>query len=100
MACGAARNSTNPSSHSARRSRTAGSTTRPSATASVSDEYFPVHPATDGAVALAMAHTIVREGLADRASLVHEHLTAVRRAGADILITYHARRALREGWLD
>ena len=40
---------------------------RPSATASVSDEYFPIHPATDGAVALAMAHVIVGQGLADRA---------------------------------
>ncbi len=40
---------------------------RPSATASVSDEYFPIHPATDGAVALAMAHVIVAEGLHDRA---------------------------------
>ncbi len=38
---------------------------RPSATACVSDEYFPVAPASDGAIALAMAHVIVREGLAD-----------------------------------
>lgn len=38
---------------------------RPSATASVSDEYFPVAPASDGAIALAMAHVIVSEGLAD-----------------------------------
>ena len=40
---------------------------RPSATASVSDEYFPIFPGTDGAVALAMAHVLVRDGLADRA---------------------------------
>lgn len=40
---------------------------RPSATASVSDEYFPVMPGSDGAIALAMAHVIVREGLSDRA---------------------------------
>ncbi len=40
---------------------------RPSATASVSDEYFPVTPASDGAIALAMAHVIVAEGLADEA---------------------------------
>jgi anaerobic selenocysteine-containing dehydrogenase len=39
---------------------------RPSATASVSDEYFPIHPATDGAVALSIGHVIVREGVADR----------------------------------
>ncbi|MFG0316892.1 MAG: molybdopterin-dependent oxidoreductase, partial [Planctomycetota bacterium JB042] len=38
---------------------------RPSATASVSDEYHPVMPGTDGAVALAMGHVIVNEGLAD-----------------------------------
>lgn len=40
---------------------------RPSATASVSDEYFPVTPASDGAIALAMAHVILAEGLADEA---------------------------------
>ena len=40
---------------------------RPSATASVSDEYHPVVPASDGAIALAMAHVIVSEGLADEA---------------------------------
>jgi len=39
---------------------------RPSATASQSDEFFAIHPATDGAVALAMAQVIVDEGLADR----------------------------------
>ncbi|MCX2980656.1 hypothetical protein EYC98_07170 [Halieaceae bacterium IMCC14734] len=39
---------------------------RPTATASVSDEYFAVNPASDGAIALAMAHVIVREGLEDR----------------------------------
>ena len=48
----------------------------------------------------AAVEALAEKGLADRAALVHEHLTAVRRAGADILITYHARRALREGWLD
>ena len=48
----------------------------------------------------AAVEALAERGLADRAALVHEHLTAVRRAGADILITYHARRALREGWLD
>lgn len=40
---------------------------RPSATASVSDEYWKVAPASDGAIALAMAHVIVAEGLEDRA---------------------------------
>ena len=40
---------------------------RPSATASVSDEYFAVAPASDGAIAMAMAQVIVAEGLADEA---------------------------------
>ncbi len=40
---------------------------RPSATASISDEYWKVDPASDGAIALAMARVIVDEGLADRA---------------------------------
>ncbi len=48
----------------------------------------------------AAVEALAEKGLADRASLVHEHLTAVRRAGADSLLTDHARRALREGWLD
>ncbi len=42
---------------------------------------------------------LAREGLGNRADLVREHLTAVRRAGADILITYHARAALANRWL-
>jgi anaerobic selenocysteine-containing dehydrogenase len=40
---------------------------RPTATASVSNEYFAVNPASDGAIALAIAHVIVGEGLEDRA---------------------------------
>lgn len=36
---------------------------RPSATASVSDEYFPIFPGTDGAVALGIANTIIDEKL-------------------------------------
>ena len=47
----------------------------------------------------AMIKLMVREGLAAEADLVREHLHAVRRAGAQILITYHARRALEERWL-
>ena len=38
---------------------------RPSATASVSDEYFPVTPASDGAIALAMANVIIDNDLVD-----------------------------------
>jgi porphobilinogen synthase len=40
-----------------------------------------------------------REGLVDEALVVRENLGAMARAGADILITYHGRDALREGWL-
>lgn len=40
---------------------------RPSATASISDEYFPIKPGTDGCVAFAMAHVITQEKLYDRA---------------------------------
>ena len=40
---------------------------RPSATASVSDEVHIVSAGSDGAIAMAMAHVIVAEGLANRA---------------------------------
>ena len=46
-----------------------------------------------------MIKLMAREGMADEAALVREHMHAVRRAGAQILITYHARVALAEGWL-
>lgn len=39
---------------------------RPSATASVSDEYYPIMPGTDGVVALAMANVLIDEGFVDR----------------------------------
>ncbi|MCG8416587.1 MAG: molybdopterin-dependent oxidoreductase [Proteobacteria bacterium] len=39
---------------------------RPSATASVSTEYYPVAPGSDGAIAAAMGNVIIQEGLADR----------------------------------
>ena len=48
----------------------------------------------------AAVELLAREGLADRGELVREHFTAVRRAGASILITYHARAALENGWLN
>ena len=38
---------------------------RPSATASVSDAYYPIMPGTDGAVAAAMVHVILRDRLED-----------------------------------
>jgi thiosulfate reductase / polysulfide reductase chain A len=40
---------------------------RPSATASVSDEFYAVRAGTDGSICMAMAHVIVKEGLANRA---------------------------------
>jgi porphobilinogen synthase len=38
-------------------------------------------------------------GWLDEPAIVRENLHAIRRAGADQIITYHARDALREGWL-
>jgi porphobilinogen synthase len=46
-----------------------------------------------------MAHIAAREGLVDLGTVVLENLTAMRRAGADRVITYHAREALREKWI-
>jgi porphobilinogen synthase len=39
-------------------------------------------------------------GWLDEAAVVRETLTSIARAGADLTITYHAREALRGGWLD
>ena len=38
-------------------------------------------------------------GWLDEAAIVRENLHAIRRAGADQIITYHARDALAKGWL-
>jgi porphobilinogen synthase len=38
-------------------------------------------------------------GWIDEAAVVRENLLAMARAGADVLITYHAREALQGGWL-
>ena len=38
-------------------------------------------------------------GWLDEARIVRENLTAMRRAGADRIITYHAREAAQRGWL-
>jgi porphobilinogen synthase len=38
-------------------------------------------------------------GLVDEARIVWENLHAMARAGADILITYHGREALKEQWI-
>ena len=36
----------------------------------------------------------------DRPAAVRETLTAIHRAGADLIFTYHALPALENGWLD
>lgn len=46
----------------------------------------------------AMVHAAHDAGQLDVARVVPEILTAYARAGADLIITYHARRALQEGW--
>jgi porphobilinogen synthase len=38
-------------------------------------------------------------GLVDEAAMVRENLMAFRRAGSDIIITYHGREALTKGWI-
>ncbi len=58
----------------------------PLAAYNVSGEYSAVKAAAE-------------RGWLDEGSVVRENLVAMRRAGADILITYHARKALQEGWL-
>jgi porphobilinogen synthase len=60
--------------------------TQPIAIYNVSGEYSMVKAAAE-------------RGWVDERLLVLENLHAFRRAGADILITYHGREALREGWL-
>ncbi|HET6345995.1 MAG TPA: porphobilinogen synthase [Myxococcota bacterium] len=47
----------------------------------------------------AMVKAAAARGWIDERGIVLENLVAMRRAGADILITYHARDALRGGWL-
>ena len=42
---------------------------------------------------------LVAEGLADERELVLENLTAIARAGASMILTYHLRDILRHGWL-
>ncbi|MFN2369569.1 MAG: porphobilinogen synthase [Candidatus Krumholzibacteriia bacterium] len=38
-------------------------------------------------------------GLVDEAAIVRENLLAMRRAGSDLIITYHGREALQKGWI-
>lgn len=46
-----------------------------------------------------MVKVAAREGLADERTLTLENLTAIARAGADVLITYHGRDVLAQGWI-
>lgn len=47
----------------------------------------------------AMLKAAVAAGALDEPSAVRETLHAIRRAGADLIFTYHALEALEEGWL-
>lgn len=47
----------------------------------------------------AMVKAAARAGLVDEGAIVRENLAAMRRAGADLIITYHARDAVQKGWL-
>jgi len=38
-------------------------------------------------------------GWVNEAAIVRENLLAMRRAGSDLIITYHGREALAKGWL-
>ncbi len=47
----------------------------------------------------AAAKLLAREGFANERDIVLENLTAITRAGASIILTYHLRDILREKWL-
>jgi porphobilinogen synthase len=61
-------------------------TTLPLACYNVSGEYSAVKAAAE-------------RGWMDEGAVVAENLRAMARAGADVIITYHAREALENGWL-
>jgi porphobilinogen synthase len=46
-----------------------------------------------------MVKLMARENIVDEKSMVLENLTAITRAGADIILTYHLRDILKGGWL-
>lgn len=46
-----------------------------------------------------MVKAAAAQGLVDLEQIVLENLIAMRRAGSDLLITYHAREALQGGWI-
>ena len=47
----------------------------------------------------AMLKAAAAAGVLDEAAAVRESLLSIRRAGADLIISYHALEALTEGWL-
>jgi porphobilinogen synthase len=47
-----------------------------------------------------MVKLMVQAGYAEEKRLVLENLTAITRAGADIILTYHLRDILKQGWLN
>jgi len=47
----------------------------------------------------AMLKAAAAAGVLDEGAAVRETLTAIRRAGADLIFTYHAVEALEKGWL-
>ncbi len=46
-----------------------------------------------------MVKTAAAAGLVDEQKIVMENMTAFTRAGADVIITYHARDIVEKGWL-
>jgi porphobilinogen synthase len=62
------------------------STTLPLAAYNVSGEF-------------SMVKAAAARGWVDEGAVVREKLLAMRRAGADLVITYHGREALEKGWL-
>jgi porphobilinogen synthase len=45
-----------------------------------------------------MVKLLAQAGLADEKAMVLENLTAIQRAGASIILTYHLRDILKNGW--
>jgi porphobilinogen synthase len=46
-----------------------------------------------------MVKAAAKQGLVDEHGIVMENMYAFARAGADIIITYHARDIVENGWL-
>jgi porphobilinogen synthase len=46
-----------------------------------------------------MVKAAAEKGWIDEAAIVRENLTAMARAGSDLIITYHGRDAMKKGWI-